>query len=91
MLAFMERSMPATKLLSLLLCVPVFGLLSMTAASEEYPPAAMVTYEADANGENLSKAKEIAEKYCQEHFDHPATLKAVDEKDGKHFVLFDCR
>ena len=83
--------MHATKSLSLILCVPVFGLLSMTAASEEYPPTAMVSYEADATGENLNKAKEIAEKYCQEHFGHSATLTSIDEKDGKHFVLFDCR
>jgi hypothetical protein len=91
MFSFMERSKHATKLLSLVLCISVCGLLPITAASDDFPPTALVAYEPDANGENLSKAKESAEKYCQEHFGHPATLKSIDEKDGKHFVLFDCR
>jgi hypothetical protein len=58
--------------------------------AQEMSDETVVTYEGESRGENLDKAKAVAEAYCQKHFKLPATLRSLGQRDGKNFALFKC-
>lgn len=74
-------------------CVICGLLLGCTTVGEPnpQPDTTIVTYEGEARGEKLERAKAAASQYCRMNFGRAAMLEAVEQREGRTYTLFKCR